>query len=536
MDTDMDTAMATDTGKNHPSKFMPNRPLPTAQRLIANGLVLLPALLGCGHAMAEREWRIEPTLTARAEVHNRSGAAAADGWLTELSPSLVLRYRIADTSASINYTPRLIFTDLSDPRSTIVHALNASAATQFASGRISLGANAAVGEQSIDPLSANSTSSVPDPNRARFYSLGVNGALRENLAPGIFGELRADYTYAGASAVSDALNALTNSPTSRWRVSGDVKPTSRNPEFGWLLGGEVSQSDGGTFQNSSSAYRAFVGALWNPTAQLSHDFRLGYERREFVAGGDNNKGVFAEASAHWRPSPLVDVRGSLGRHYYGTTGQLSAKVRGNRAALELSVGRQLVNSQESVFFPQTDSPLVLLDRFLSGTISDPVARAVEAQRLANVFGLPSQISTPSNFYLDRFVLEQSARASGIYTLPRISFNGSASYRKTDPGASQISSISLQSVSPTIELQSSVGASYRLSELSTLRFDLQGSRSERLDTSERRNRFRSQVTFSQIWSKAITTGATVFYERERGDTVVNNFTDRGLGVFVRYTFN
>jgi uncharacterized protein (PEP-CTERM system associated) len=529
-------AMATVTGKNHRSKFMPNPSLALARKFTANGLLLLPPLLSCSIARAEREWRIEPTLTARAEVHNRSGANAADGWLTEISPSLLLRYRIAETSASISYTPRLIFTDLSDPRSTIVHALNASAATQFASGRILVGANAAVGEQSIDPLSANSTTSVPDPNRARFYSLGVNGALRENIAPGIFGELRADYSYSGASAVSNAQNALANDSTSRWRISGDVKPSSRNPEFGWLTGGEFSQSDGGVSRNSTSAYRAFLGALWNPTAQLSHDFRLGYEQREFSANGADNKGVFAEASAQWRPSPLANVRGSLGKHYYGTTGQLSAKIRGNRAAIEISVGKQLVNSQESIFLPQTDSPLGLLDRFLSGTITDPVARAVEAQRLSNVFGLPSQISTASYFYLDRFLLEQSVRVSGIYTLPRISFNGSASYRKTDPGTSQINTLSLQSVSPTVELQSSVGASYRLSELSTLRFDLQGSRNKLVDTSERKNRFRSQVTFSQMWSKAISSGATVFYERERGDSAANNLTDRGLSAFVRYTFN
>jgi uncharacterized protein (PEP-CTERM system associated) len=536
MDTDTAMAMAMVTGKNHRSKYMPNSSLSLSQKSIFHGLLLSPLLLGCGLAWGEREWRIEPTLTARAEVHNRSGLNAADGWLTELSPSLALRYRIAETSASINYTPRLIFTDLSDPRSTIVHALNASAATQFASGRISVGANAAVGEQSIDPLSTNSNSSVPDPNRARFYSLGINGALRENLAPGIFGELRADYTYAGASVVSNALNTLANNPSSRWRITGDVKPTSRNPEFGWFLGGEFSQRDDGTTQADSNAYKAFVGALWNPTAQLSHDFRLGYEQREFVEGGQKNKGGFAEATAHWRPSPLADVRGSLGRHYYGTTGQLSAKLRGNRAAIEVSLGRQLVNSQESLFFPQTESPLGLLDRFLIGRISDPTARAIEAQRIANVFGLPSQIANSSYFYLDRFVLEQSVRASAIYSLPRITLNGSASYRKTDPGVSQIASLSLQSATPTTELQSSVGAAYRLSESSSLRFDLQGSRSERLDTSERRNRFRSQVTFSQMWTKAISTGTTVFYERERGDAAANNFTDRGLGAFVRYTFN
>jgi uncharacterized protein (PEP-CTERM system associated) len=529
-------AMVTATGKNLQSNLIPVPQLAPDPKFIAGGVLLLSALFTCGIARAEREWRIEPTIAARAEVHNRSGANASDGWLTEISPSLLLRYRIAETNASVNYMPRLIFTDLSDPRSTIVHALNASASTQFASGRILVGANAAVGEQSLDPLSAFSSTSVPDSNRARFYSLGANGALRENLAPGIFGELRADYTYSGASAVSNPLNALANDSTSRWRIAGDVKPSSRNPEYGWLLGAEISQTNRGDSENSSRAFRAFVGALWNPTAQLSHDLRFGYEQREFSASDDRNKGAFAEASASWRPSRLSEVRGSLGKHYYGTTGQLSAKIRGNRAAIEASVGRQLVNSQESVFFPQTDSPLGLLDRFLSGTITDPTARAVEAQRLSNVFGLPSQISTPSYFYLDRFVLEQSARLSGIYTLPRISFNGAASYRKSDPGSSQINSLSLQSSSPIVEFQSSVGAAYRLSELSTVRLDIQGSRSERLDTSERRNRFRTQATFSQMWSRAISTGATVFYERERGDTVVNNFTDRGLGVFVRYSFN
>ena len=498
--------------------------------------VLFTLVLFSGGVLAEREWRIEPSLGFRAEAHNRSGVNVSDGFLTELTPSIALRYRIAETSASLSYTPRLIFTDLSDPRSTIVHALSSQASTQLASGRITLGAQAAVGEQSLDPLSTYSVSSIPNSNRARFYNLGVNAAMRENLAPGLFGEVRADYTHSGAREVSGAATSLlNNNATSRWRVAGDIKPTSRNPEFGWFSGAEYSARQDES-QATRNAYRGYIGALWNPTTQLNHEFRLGYEQREFVAQTDENRGVYGEASVQWRPSPLTEVRASLGKHYFGTTGQLAGRIRGNRAAFEFSLGRQLVNSQESAFFPQTDSPLALLDRFLTGTISDATARSQEVTRLANVFGLPAQIDNARYFYVDRFVLEQSARFSGLYTLPRISFNAAVSYRKTNPGKSQLESISLQSVVPLTELQANAGAAYRLAERSTIRLDMQGSRSERQDSSEKRNRFRTQATFSQIWTKAISTGATVFYERESGETKLNDFTDRGISVFARYAFN
>ncbi len=300
-------------------------------------------------------------------------------------------------------------------------------------------------------------------------------------------------------------------------------------------GGEYSTRNDDSARGLN-AYRGFLGALWNPTAQLGHDFRIGFEQREFVTSSEKSKGVFVEATSQWRPSPLTEMRGVLGYHYYGTTGQISAKIRGNRSAFELSVGRQLVNSQESTFFPQTDSPLGLLDRYLSGTISDPTARAQEVVRLAGVFGLPSQIDSPRYFYVDRFVLEQSARFSGVYTLPRISFNGLVGYRKTTPGLSQLQALSLQFSPPTTELQATAGAAYRLSESASLRLELQGTRTERDDSALSANRFRTQVTLSQIWSKAISTGATAFYERQRSDVPTGNISDRGLGVFARYAFN
>ncbi len=242
MDTDMGTAMVMDTAKNRQS----SRKLSYTPRGICRAGVLFPlsffCLLVSAELRAEREWRIEPTLTLRAEGHSRTGADASDGWLAEISPSLAVRYRVAETNVSLNYSPRLIFTDLNDQRSSVVHALLGQASTQFASGRVRIGSNVSIGEQSIDPLSTNSISSVPDPNRARFYNFGVNGSVRENLAPGLFGEVRAEYTYSSASAVSASSTNLANNASTRWRVSGDIKPTSRNPEFGWIAGGNTAHA------------------------------------------------------------------------------------------------------------------------------------------------------------------------------------------------------------------------------------------------------------------------------------------------------
>jgi uncharacterized protein (PEP-CTERM system associated) len=531
---DMDTVMGTVTvtGRNLRSKRVVGpftwRALPFA--------IALTAIPAAQVLAAEREWRIEPSVTVRAEVHNRTGELEYPSFVSEINPSIVARYRVADTNASFTYSPRLILSDLSDQRSALVQSLLGQASTKFASGRITVGANASIGEQGRDPLSPVQTSALPDNDRIRYIAVGVNGALRENIAPGIFGEVTSSFTYSNARTVGDASElGLRNTDSNRFVIAGEIKPTSRRPEMGWFTGGEYSRRSGSLAADLSS-YKGFVGVLWNPTQQLGGQIKAGYEQNEFVTQAAERRGAYGEITADWRPSPRIDVRGDLGKHYYGYSAGLTAKYRGARSAFELSAARQLVNGQESVFFPKTDSPLALLDRYLTGTISDPLARSQEVTRLASVFGIPSDLPESRYFYIDRLIFEQALRASAVYTLPRIAFDGSVSYRKTDPGQSEAPLLSTGAIRPTKDIALNLGAAYRLSNNLTLRFDNSLTRAEVLDTDQSSKRFRSQVAFSQMWTRAISTGVVVFYERQRSDQKRLDYSDRGLSAFLRYSFN
>jgi hypothetical protein len=357
--------------------------------------------------------------------------------------------------------------------------------------------------------------------------------LRENVAPGIFGEVNSSYAYSNARAVGSVNElGLRNTDSNRFVIAGEIKPTARRPELGWFTGGEYSRRSGSLAADLSS-YKGFAGLLWNPTQQLGGQLKAGYEQNEFVTQAAERRGVYAEITGDWRPSPRVDVRG---KHYYGFSAGLTTKYKGARSAFEFSAARQLVNGQESVFFPKTDSPLALLDRYLTGTISDPLARSQEVTRLASVFGIPSDLPESRYFYIDRLIFEQALRASAVYPLPRIAFNGSISYRKTDPGQSEAPLLSTGAIRPTKDISLNVGTAYRLSNNLTLRFDNSLTRAEVLDTDQTSKRFRSQVAFSQMWTRAISTGVVVFYERQRSDQKRLDYSDRGLSAFLRYSFN
>jgi hypothetical protein len=163
MDMDTVMGMVTVTGRNLQSK---RAAAPFTWRALPFAIAL-SAIPAAQILAAEREWRIEPSVTVRAEVHNRTGELEYPSFVSEINPSIVARYRVADTNASFTYSPRLILSDLSDQRSTLVQSLLGQASTKFASGRITVGANASIGEQGRDPLSPVQTSALPDNDRIR---------------------------------------------------------------------------------------------------------------------------------------------------------------------------------------------------------------------------------------------------------------------------------------------------------------------------------------------------------------------------------
>ncbi len=489
---------------------------------------------------AEREFRVEPSVTLKAELHDRNAVGETARWVSEIDPVVAIRYRSGDSLLSLAYSPRLVFTDLGNQRSDLSHALNAQGSIGLLSNRFTLGANAFVGEQSRDPLAPVLSDSLFFNERLRTISGGVSAGIRDSVLPGVFGQLKANfqtskssYVNREESLVESGLDALPRSD--RLTITGELKPTERRPVAGWTAGGEYSRNSLSQNGGSYASYKGYLGALWNPSSQLGAFAKLGYEQGGITGQDEKAKGAYADIGAEWRPNARIEIKGEIGKHYFGLAHQLSVRLREPRSTWELTARRQLINSQDSVLFPQTDSPLTLLDRVLSPTITDPALRSAEVQRLAGLFNLPGQLPEARYFFTDRIVLEESARVSGLYNFPRIAVNGFAQYRQVSPTVSEISSLRANATRPLTEIGASIGASYRLSAVSSIRLDLTGDRVRVDDTGQTSKRFRTNLALLQQWTRAISTGATIFYDRNKSDSIAAGYDDRGVTAFVRFNF-
>jgi uncharacterized protein (PEP-CTERM system associated) len=488
---------------------------------------------------AERELKIEPSITVRGEFHDRRAVIETAKWVAEIDPVLAVKMATGDSSLSLRYSPRILFTDLPGERSEVVQSLATQGTISFAAKRLQFGVNALIGEQARDPLSPLlTTSSLPFGERLRSHSIGANFVARDHVTAGILGEVRGSYQFSDSTVINrDETLPERLTPSSRtWRVSADLKPSTRRPPLGLFAGVEYGRRTATSQANDAESYKGFLGADFNHSSQFGWGVRAGYEQADFVSNGQDLRGAYVDLVSEWRPNQRVEAKALVGAHYYGIGYELNGKFRGARTALEVTARRAVSTAQEQILFPATDTPLTLLDRFLLGSITDPAARATEVQRLARVLGIPDTVPESRFFFADRSALEEFVRVSGVYSLPRWTFNGFAQYRETIPSASEVGSLRADALKPTSEWQAGLGTAYRLATDMTLRAEFATERARTKDDDRRLSRVRSNVTLSKQWSRAISTGATVFYDRVRSDNVRAEYDDRGLGAFVRYQFN
>jgi uncharacterized protein (PEP-CTERM system associated) len=500
---------------------------------------ILAALSTLPHAIAaERELKIEPSVTLKGEFHDRDAVVETAKWVMEIDPSINFRLASGDSSLSLRYSPRLLFTDLDSERSDVVHSLLAQGTLSFAAKRFQIGANMLIGEQGRDPLTPSLGTSLPVGERLRNFAVGTNFVARDNIASGVVGEVRGNYTFSDSSIVNrDVTTTSLSTPRSHsWKLATELKPSLRRPPLGLFAGAEYGQRTVSGQGEEAKSYKGYIGADLNQSVQYGLGVRVGYEQADFVTNGQELRGPYVDVSAEWRPNPRLEARTLLGWHYYGIGYELNAKWRAARTALELTARRAVVTSQEQVFFPATDSPLTLLDRFLVGSITDPAARAAEVTRLARVLGVPESLPEARYFYADRGALEEFARVSAVYSLPRWTMNAAIQYREVIPGASELNSLRADALRRTEDWQATFGTAYRLTAATTLRTDLTAERARTKADDRRFNRFRTNITLSHQWSRAVSTGGVIFYDRVRSDNVTAEYDDRGLGVFVRYQFN
>ncbi len=483
---------------------------------------------------AEREFRIDPSITFRVQVVDRTPSDDNTArWLAEIQPNLSLQYNIGEVIAGLNYSPRFVISDADDRRTDVVQALNARTALGFASGRYNIGTNVFISETSRSALQPDLSPTTIPRDRTRTYGALLTASAKEDIAPGILGEAKASYSYNFSSNVG--VGDSTDLRSDRVSASVNLKPSLRRPEFGWGTGADVSKRrlDG---EDQPTSYRAFVAAIWNPSAALGGFVRPGYERAEYETQDRKNSGAFLDVGAEWRIGPRLEIRGELGKHFYGVTNTFNARLRQARSVWEFNAYRSLKNTQDGAFIPASDNTAALLDRYLSPTITDSNQRAQEVRRISDLFGLPPQLAQDRNFYIDQIVLEELVRLSAAFNYPRSTFLIGAQFRRQQPGRlDELSALRQAALATRSEYGLDTRLGYRLSPSMSAQWSILASRNKVSDSLGIAKRFRTDIGLTQEWSRAIRSGVTVFFDRQISDDSRADFSERGLNATLTISF-
>jgi uncharacterized protein (PEP-CTERM system associated) len=207
-----------------------------------------------------------------------------------------------------------------------------------------------------------------------------------------------DSAFKPPSTYSNSLLAELNSVESG-RTSWDAQYTRQTYDSGVDTGRYVLE-----------LARGILSYTVDPQLQVSG--RGGYERDSFAQQstiGNDTKGGFYGAGAHWRPTERTDVNGFWEHHYYGSAYSWTVSHRLPNVALSAAFTRGLNSYPQLALIIPAGVPVTqFLDLAFTTRIPDPLARAqAVAQFLANS-GLPPTLLSPLNVYSSSVTLQETA--------------------------------------------------------------------------------------------------------------------------------
>jgi uncharacterized protein (PEP-CTERM system associated) len=108
------------------------------------------------------------------------------------------------------------------------------------------------------------------------------------------------------------------------------------------------------------------------------------------------------------------VQATLGRHFYGTTGTLSALHRSRHTTWNISYDDVVTTSRQQFLLPSTLDTANLLNSMFATAYPDPIERQRVVAAYIQANGLPPALNDSVNYLSNRFVRQKSLRASMGY--------------------------------------------------------------------------------------------------------------------------
>jgi len=382
--------------------------LPRLAPLAAALLVALPA---------QAAWDVTPSLTLSEtysdNVNLRSDATKRASWVTEVVPGLAVLGKSSRVDFAAN--ARLFYYNYSEDDvpgvRTSQHQYDATGRVKVVDELFYVDASAASSARSISAFGPL----AEDANGNRFSAENQTDVTTWRISPylthrfGNFATGTVRYTHDVVK--SDSRSLFGNSSADG--VAVDVAGGPGFRELGWNLHLARQNVDNESFGDTSSQ-----NALLSLSYRLRPTFSLtasgGYDEFDYQALGGRTAGTSWSAGFSWAPSARTSLQLSLGRHYLGNTGMLSALHRSRHSVWKLAYSDAVTTSRSQFTLPAAMDTAAMLDSLFLSTIPDPVQRrqAVEAYILSA--GLPPTLASNINYLTNRYMRQKLFQASSAF--------------------------------------------------------------------------------------------------------------------------
>ena len=362
---------------------------------------------------SERQYRpltIEPSVSVEEtftdNVNLQPNSARRSDFVTELVPSIRVsgqstRVRLDGTVAA---SAQLYARTGSNDR--IVPLVNLNGTVEAVERFFFVDAAAQVSQDYVSPFGGRSPSLVNQPAN-QFTSQWYN------VSPYVKGERGATLTYElRDNNIWTNLNntAIPNGRSYTNEIIGNI--TRAATPLGWGL--DYHRTDTQFAQQESQIMElARVRALWRPDPSLQLSASSGYEHNQFPLS--DYRDVIYGVGLNWRPSERTVVDGTWEHRFFGSSYRVVWDHRTPLTAWSFAASRDVSSYPQLLAqFPSGGIVPLLLDTVFQTRIPDPIQRQQFVLAFMQDRGLPVVLTGPFNVYLQRFFLQENARASGAF--------------------------------------------------------------------------------------------------------------------------
>ena len=373
---------------------------------------------------AQAEWKVTPTLLVSEiwtdNVNLTEDALAHSDLITQVSPGITVLNRsrrlTVEATAQVHAFAYLRDSDkrnLSDP-AIVGQSLDPQDTERTYRGNLRgelardlfyVDASASRGQQSISPFGPRPSGDLySNRNRTEIDSWSISPYLTRSFGSVASGMLRFTRDSVGGG---DALG-YRGTGGNTLLATLDSGPAFRT--VGWGVSYVKQKLDGAEYGDSSNENLS-TKLRYVISNRLSLLANAGYDRYDYEGLGGSDQGANWSLGFAWSPSLRTNLEATLGRHFYGTTGTLSALHRSRHTTWNISYDDIVTTSRQQFLLPSTFDTAGLLDSMFATAYPDPIERQRVVAAYIQSNGLPPSLTDSVNYLSNRFLRQKSLRAS-----------------------------------------------------------------------------------------------------------------------------